>query len=89
MRSRLQALIAKGVVTLGGQTIRDPNKRVKPGDAVTIVIPPPVPAELVPGSFWSRKLLNADSKTVLIRETPGAKFEASSAWVFTEYFTIP
>src|SRR5215467_1703515 len=44
-RSRLQALIAKGVVTLGGQTIRDPNKRVKPGDAVTIVIPPPAPAE--------------------------------------------
>ena len=44
-RSRLQGLITTGAVTLGGQTIKDPNKRVKPEDAVIVVIPPPTPAE--------------------------------------------
>ena len=43
-RSRLQALIAQGRVTLAGETIGDPNKRVKPGDLVRIDIPPPTPA---------------------------------------------
>jgi 23S rRNA pseudouridine1911/1915/1917 synthase len=51
-RSRLQQLIAEGRVTLTGETIGDPNKRVKPGDLVTIGIPPPLPAipqpELIP-----------------------------------------
>src|SRR5882672_2460398 len=44
-RSRLQALIAQGRVTLAGETIGDPNKRVKPGDSIAISIPPPAPAE--------------------------------------------
>src|SRR5437763_4322076 len=43
-RSRLQALIAEGRVTLTGETIGDPNKRVKPGDLIAITIPPPIPA---------------------------------------------
>ena len=43
-RSRLQALIAQGCVTLNGETIGDPNKRVKPADVVAITIPPPQPA---------------------------------------------
>jgi 23S rRNA pseudouridine1911/1915/1917 synthase len=44
-RSRLQALIAQGRVALAGQTIGDPNKRVKPGEIIAISIPPPTPAE--------------------------------------------
>jgi 23S rRNA pseudouridine1911/1915/1917 synthase len=43
-RSRLQGLIVKGAVTLGSTTIGDPNKRVKPGDTVAILIPLPAPA---------------------------------------------
>ena len=43
-RSRLQGLIAQGRVTLNGETIGDPNKRVKPADVVAISIPPPQPA---------------------------------------------
>jgi len=43
-RSRLQALIAQGRVSRAGETIGDPNKRVKPGDSFAIVIPPPAPA---------------------------------------------
>src|SRR5689334_10325192 len=42
--SRLQGLIAQGRVTLNGETIGDPNKRVKPADVVAISIPPPQPA---------------------------------------------
>ena len=43
-RSRLQTAIADGRVTLAGETIRDANKRVKPGEVYTISIPPPKPA---------------------------------------------
>jgi 23S rRNA pseudouridine1911/1915/1917 synthase len=43
-RSRLQGLIAQGRVTLNGETIGDPNKRVKPSDVISISIPPPQPA---------------------------------------------
>src|SRR5258705_10445065 len=44
-RSRLQALIAQGRVTLAGETIGDPNKRGKPGELVPISIPPPAPPQ--------------------------------------------
>jgi 23S rRNA pseudouridine1911/1915/1917 synthase len=50
-RSRLQGLIAKAAVTLGGATIEDPNKRIKPGDVVTIAVPPPLPASPQPQSI--------------------------------------
>ncbi len=43
-RSRLQQMIAEGRVTLTGETIGDPNKRVKPGDRIAIEIPSPTPA---------------------------------------------
>ena len=43
-RSRLRQLIDAGAVTRGGETIRDPNHRVKPGETYTILVPPPVPA---------------------------------------------
>jgi 23S rRNA pseudouridine1911/1915/1917 synthase len=50
-RSRLQGLIAKDAVTLGGTTIGDPNKRVKPGDVIAIAVPPPLPASPQPQSI--------------------------------------
>ena len=43
-RSRLRQLIDAGAVTRGGETIRDPNHRVKPGEAYTIIVPQPSPA---------------------------------------------
>ena len=50
-RSRLQGLIGQDRVTLDGATIKDPNKRVKPGDMVAIQIPPPTPATPQPQSI--------------------------------------
>jgi len=47
-RSRLKALILAGHVTVGGHTVRDPSQRVRAGDEISIVIPPPEPAAPVP-----------------------------------------
>ena len=44
-RSRAKALIAGGSVAIGGATIEEPKRPVKPGDRVTVDLPPPVPAE--------------------------------------------
>jgi 23S rRNA pseudouridine1911/1915/1917 synthase len=43
-RSRLQQLIAAGEVSCSGETIRDPNRRVKPPETYEIRFPPPKPA---------------------------------------------
>ena len=44
-RSRAKALIAGGSVAIGGATIEEPKRPVKPGERVTVDLPPPVPAE--------------------------------------------
>lgn len=44
-RSRLQSLIRSGAVSLAGQTIGDPGRRVKAGDAFKLEIPAPAAAE--------------------------------------------
>ena len=41
-RSRLKNLIETGRVSIGGATITEPGYRVKPGQVVTLVVPPPV-----------------------------------------------
>jgi 23S rRNA pseudouridine1911/1915/1917 synthase len=44
-RTRLKRLILDGRVRVGGQAIRDPEYRVKPGDAIEVEVPPPEPAK--------------------------------------------
>jgi len=44
-RARIQRLIKSGCVELKGKSIKDPNHKVKAGDVVTVVLPPPEPAE--------------------------------------------
>jgi 23S rRNA pseudouridine1911/1915/1917 synthase len=43
-RSRLQALIREGRVSCGGETIREPGRRVKPGERLSLTVPEPEPA---------------------------------------------
>ncbi len=43
-RSRLQALIREGHVSVGGRTIVEPRHRVNSGEPITLEVPPPVPA---------------------------------------------
>lgn len=47
-RSRLKQLVQEGRVAAGGATIRDPSLRVKPCQAFTVEIPPPVADSPVP-----------------------------------------
>jgi 23S rRNA pseudouridine1911/1915/1917 synthase len=44
-RSRIQALIRTGQVTLAGATVREPGRRVKPGERYEVEVPEPEPAE--------------------------------------------
>jgi len=43
-RSRLKSLLEQGAVVRAGETIRDPNTRVKPGEVYTLNVPEPAPA---------------------------------------------
>ncbi|MEG6507412.1 RluA family pseudouridine synthase [Methyloligella sp. 2.7D] len=47
-RTRVQNLIRQGHATKDGETIRDPEFRVKPGDRFQLRLPPPEPAGLAP-----------------------------------------
>jgi 23S rRNA pseudouridine1911/1915/1917 synthase len=47
-RSRLKRLILDGKVAIGSRTIRDPSYRVNAGEAISIAMPPPEPAEPAP-----------------------------------------
>ncbi|MBL1257584.1 RluA family pseudouridine synthase [Methylocystis sp. Sn-Cys] len=44
-RSRIKALIEEGRVSLRGAAVNDPAKKLLAGDAVTLDVPPPAPAE--------------------------------------------
>jgi len=44
-RSRLKALVLAGQVAVGGRAVRDPGHHVREGDAITLTLPPPEPAE--------------------------------------------
>lgn len=44
-RSRAKALITGGSVSIGGATIEEPRRPVKPGEQVVVLVPPPLPAE--------------------------------------------
>jgi 23S rRNA pseudouridine1911/1915/1917 synthase len=44
-RNRAKRLIQDGRVAIGGRTIVEPKRPVKPGDAVAVELPPPAPAE--------------------------------------------
>ena len=44
-RNRAKKLIVEGHVAIGGRTIEEPKRPVKPGEWVTIDLPPPEPAE--------------------------------------------
>ncbi len=44
-RNRAKRLIQEGHVAIGGRTIVEPKRPVKPGETVVVDVPPPVPAE--------------------------------------------
>ena len=46
-RSRLQALLREGHLTLGDEVVTEGKRRVKPGERYCLTVPPPEPSELV------------------------------------------
>lgn len=50
-RSRIQSLVRAGQVTLDGATVKEPGRRVKPGETYRIAVPEPEPAEPVAESI--------------------------------------
>jgi 23S rRNA pseudouridine1911/1915/1917 synthase len=69
-RSRLQTLIAQGHVTLAGKTIGDPNKRVKPGEIFSVLIPPPAAARPQAQNI-PLMICYEDSDLIVIDKPPG------------------
>jgi len=47
-RAAVQRLIDEGHVAVGGQPVKKAGQRLRAGDAIDIVVPPPVAVELVP-----------------------------------------
>jgi 23S rRNA pseudouridine1911/1915/1917 synthase len=47
-RSRIQSLVRAGQVTLDGATVKEPGRRVKPGETYLVDVPAPEPAEPSP-----------------------------------------
>jgi len=69
-RSRAKALIAGGSVAIGGATIEEPKRPVKPGDRVTLDLPPPVPAEPA-GEAIPLDVVYEDDALIVIDKPPG------------------
>jgi len=69
-RSRLQQLVRAGQVTMDGETVDDPKRRVAAGAAVTLVVPPAEPA--VPeGEDIPLAILYEDEALIVIDKTAG------------------
>lgn len=68
-RSRLQALIAEGRVSLGGRTIADASARAEAGDYL-IDIPAPQPAEPQPEAI-PLAVLYEDDQLIVVDKPPG------------------
>jgi len=47
-RSRLQALLREGHLTLGDEVVTEGKRRVKPGERYRLALPPAAPSELLP-----------------------------------------
>ena len=69
-RSRVQTLIRQGAVSLDGKTIGDPGHRVKPGDAITVAVPEPEPAE-PQGEAIELAIVYEDSHLIVIDKPAG------------------
>jgi len=73
-RSRLKALILDGQVTIQGtaeaRTVFDPAASVNSGDKITVMLPPPVPAEPA-GQEIPLDIVFEDDALIVINKPPG------------------
>jgi 23S rRNA pseudouridine1911/1915/1917 synthase len=69
-RSRLQGLIVTGEVRLDGQVVDDCGHRLKPGQRIDLVVPPPVAAEPV-GQAIPLVIVHEDADLIVIDKPAG------------------
>jgi 23S rRNA pseudouridine1911/1915/1917 synthase len=69
-RTRLKALILDGAVTAGGRAVDDPGYKVKAGEVLTVLVPPPEPAE-PEGEAIPLTILHEDDQVVVIDKPAG------------------
>ncbi|MFL5201141.1 MAG: RluA family pseudouridine synthase [Microvirga sp.] len=69
-RSRLQALIRDGQVTVDDTPVLDPNRKVAGGVRITLTVPPPVPAEPA-GEAIDLTIVYEDDDVIVIDKPPG------------------
>lgn len=69
-RSRVQALIREGAVTLDGRTVAEPRRKVSVGERYRIVIPEPEDAAPAPEAI-ALDILYEDDALIVIDKPPG------------------
>jgi 23S rRNA pseudouridine1911/1915/1917 synthase len=69
-RTRIQALIRAGAAELNGAPLLDPSRRLVPGDAVTLLLPPPEPATPEPEAI-PLAVLYEDGEVIVIDKPAG------------------
>jgi 23S rRNA pseudouridine1911/1915/1917 synthase len=69
-RNRAKRLIQNGRVAVGGRTIVEPKRPVKPGELVTVDLPPPAPAEPAPEAI-PLAVVYEDDSLIVIEKPPG------------------
>lgn len=69
-RARFQALIREGQVSIDGVAASDPSRKVPPGTAATVIIPPPAPAEPEPEAI-PLNIVHEDADLIVIDKPAG------------------
>lgn len=69
-RARFQALIAEGAVSVEGLPVREPKHKVKPGDALRVVLPEAAPAEPLPEAM-DLAIVHEDKDVIVIDKPAG------------------
>jgi 23S rRNA pseudouridine1911/1915/1917 synthase len=82
-RSRIKTLVLAGQVTVGGDTVRDPAQRVRAGDKIAIVIPPPEPAAPRPESIPLNIVFEDDAIIVIDKPAGLVVHPAAGNWTGT------
>ncbi|WP_174803992.1 RluA family pseudouridine synthase [Martelella limonii] len=69
-RTRVKALITEGAVSIGGKPVVEPSRKVRPGEAITLVMPEPEDAE-PDGEDIPLEILHEDDDIIVINKQAG------------------
>jgi 23S rRNA pseudouridine1911/1915/1917 synthase len=82
-RSRIKTLVLAGQVTIGGHTVRDPGHRLRAGNEISIVVPPPEPAAPEPEAIPLDIVFEDDAIIVIHKPAGLVVHPAAGNWTGT------